>query len=85
MKTLLDEMTQYVSDQGKPIFAFIETKEGLKRGSLAAPPGGVKERFGFYGKSAAWYKFQSKRIELIVQFALDREPRRVIDGSGDRE
>ena len=28
MKTLLDEMTQFVTDQGKPLLAFIEQEEG---------------------------------------------------------
>ena len=79
MKTLLDEMTQFVTDQGKPLLAFIEQEEGLKKGSLSFPPGGVKERFGFYGKSARWHDFMSGRPELIVRYALSREPHRVID------
>ena len=79
MKTVLDEMTQYVTDQGKPLLAFIEKEEGLKPGSLAFPPGGVKERFGFYGKSARWYNFLSTRVDLIARFALSREPHRVVD------
>eukprot|EP00966_Prymnesium_polylepis_P077424 1793715-Prymnesium_polylepis.1 len=75
MKTLLDEQTQYVTDHADELLPFIEVEQKLKRGSLAKPPGGVKERFGFYGKSAEWYNFDSDRVELIVRFALNKEPR----------
>ena len=75
MSTALDEVTQFVSDRPKCI-AFIEKCEGLRPGSLSKPPGGVKERFGFYGKSVQWYAPTTGRIELIVEFALSEEPAR---------
>ena len=40
-------------------------------------------RWGFYGKSAVWYKCKTRRIELIIQYALSQEPRRVMDGLDD--
>ena len=76
MKTQLDEATQYVSDR-PACRAYIEKCEGLKPGSLAKPPGGVKERFGFYGEAVKWYAPTTGRIELIVEFALSEEPARL--------
>eukprot|EP00966_Prymnesium_polylepis_P230273 5328238-Prymnesium_polylepis.1 len=81
-KTLLDELTQYVSDRPE-LIAYIEKQEGKKAGSLGKPPGGVKERFGFYGKSAEWYSFGTGRVELIVQYALAKEHAR--EASDDDE
>jgi hypothetical protein len=73
MKTDLDEATQYVFDRPK-LIAFIEKREALKAGSLRKPPGGVKERMGFYGQSIQWYRPTTGRIELICEYAVSEEP-----------
>ena len=90
-KVLLDELTEYVSTRPQCI-RFIEdeeakaaaqdsepaaaAKQGRRRVSLGKPPRGVVTRWGFYGKAAQWYRFDSPRIELIIKYALSKEPRR---------
>ena len=77
-KNLLDELTEYVGSRPACI-RFIESEEQLGKKSLGKPVTGTKERWGFYGTSAKWYKFTEQRVELIARYAADMEKRRVVE------
>jgi hypothetical protein len=58
-KNLLDELTQYVSERPE-LIRFIEVEEKIGK-TLRKPPGGVVTRWGFYGRSAQWFRFETGR------------------------